>query len=79
LIAHLCRWMLRHKPWAGLEARHFTTFACFLADIAQELLLLFNSLIIVVLYVCIYARVGFIGQMVNWAIIGNGQEHWGEK
>jgi len=78
MTAHLCQWTLGQKPWAGLGTRHFTTFACFLADIAQELLLLFNSLIIVVLYVCIYARVGFIGQMVNWAMIGNGQIHRGE-
>jgi hypothetical protein len=70
---------LRHKPWARLEAPEITIKARCLAGIAHKLLLLFNSLKIVVQPERIYARVGFIGTMSKWAIIGNGQEEWSEK
>lgn len=79
MIAHHCRCTLRHKPWAGLDAPNITIKARWLADIAHKLLLLFNSFNLEVQPERIYARVGFIGTMSKWAIIGNGQEKWSGK
>jgi len=79
MIAQPCRCTLRHKPWAGLEAPYITIKARCLADIAQKLLLLFNALKIAVQPERTYARVGFIGKMVNIGKLGNGQEKWSGK
>ena len=73
MIAHPCRWRHRHYPWAGSGARHATTKTPAIADAAQKVLLHSNSLRIVGQQERIYVRVGFIGKMVNRAMMGNGQ------
>ena len=79
MSAHAASGRHRHKPWARAKARHFSTKTPSNAHGAQKLLLLFKPLHILGQQERVYARVGFIGTMSKWAIIGNGQEKWSEK
>ena len=73
MIAHDCRWRRGQHLWAGSGARHATTKTPATADAAHQVLLHSNSLRIEGQHMRIYTRVGFIGKMVNRAMMGNGQ------
>ena len=79
MSAHAASGRPRHKPWARAKVRHFSTKTPSNAHGAQKLLLLFKPLHILGQQERVYARVGIIGKMGIWALMGTRQQNRSER